>query len=340
MKLNRRAVISGLVGFSIPLIASSCTQDTPGQSTPAASSDATDSTNAAGLQKVRIGYQKATDLDLLRTQGELDKRLQSLGLQTEWSLFPAGPPMLEAMNTGNVDYGGVGEAPPIFSQAAGGQFYYVAASTYGPETQDIIAPANSPVQSAADLKGKRIAFTRGSSAHFLLLTVLKEQGIALSDIEQVPLPPADARGAFDQGGVDAWSIWDPFLAVAQENAQVRSLKVGRDRRTFQLATRSFTDNNPEVLKVILEELAKLGTWANENPREVAVQFAKDTGLSEDILEKVNRRTDRTLQPITEAIQNSQQAVADAFFEASIIPQAIQVQEAFLPTEQYAKIFPA
>jgi len=159
--------------------------------------------------------------------------------------------MLEAMNAGKIDFGGVGESPPIFAQAGGAQFYYVSATPLSPQTQDIVVLKNSPIQSAADLKGKQIALQKGSSAHYLLLKVLEEQGISIQDIESVSLPPADARAAFEQGNVDAWSIWDPFLAVAQGTGNIRNLNLGREWRTYFLASQQFANSQPESVKTIL-----------------------------------------------------------------------------------------
>ncbi|WP_416668919.1 aliphatic sulfonate ABC transporter substrate-binding protein [Egbenema bharatensis] len=338
MKLKRRDVLYGLVGLSIPLIASSCAGGDSNSTEPAtgtgnATAEPTDS------RIVRIGYQKTTDLDLLRTRGELDRRLQELGSSVEWSLFQSGPPMLEAMNAGSLDFGGIGDAPPIFAQAAGGEFYYVSVIPYGPETQDIIVPANSSIQSPADLRGKKVALQRGSSAHYLLLRVLEEAGIPVNEVEVVSLSPADARGAFEQGSVDAWSIWDPFLAVAQQEGNIRELKVGRERRTFLLSARSFTENHPDLLQAILEATKANGEWALQNQEELAEQFARETGLPKDIMAIVNDRRNWVPEAVNQQVQTEQQSVADAFYTAQIIPREIQVEEAFLPADEYAKISP-
>jgi sulfonate transport system substrate-binding protein len=341
MQIKRRTVLSGLVGLSIPFIAAGCAnQSSESANAPDATTSSSPASSGDTASKlVRIGYQKTTDLDLMRTRAELDRRLQAAGASVEWSLFQAGPPMLEAMNAGSIDFGGVGEAPPIFAQAAGAEFYYVSVHTYGPETQDIVVAQDSPIQSAADLRGKKVALQRGSSAHYLLLKVLEEQNIPATEVEVVSLPPADARGAFEQGTVDAWSIWDPFLAVAEASGNVRNLKVGRDRRTFFLASKQFAETNPELLKLVLAEAKSNGEWAEQNIATITEQFAKETNLPQPILEVVNKRRNWQPEPISEQIQTGQQQVADIFYAAGVIPQAIEVKEAFLSSEEYAKLFP-
>ena len=332
MYLKRRTVLSGLIGLSIPLIASSC------------SSGASDSkTTSQGLPSagstIRIGYQKATELDLLRTRGELDKKLKDLGAIAEWALFPSGPPMLEAMNAGKIDFGGVGESPPIFSQAAGGQFYYVGFTLWSSESQDIVVAKNSPIQTPSDLRGKKVVLQKGSSAHYLLLETLQAANIPVDQVEVISLSPADARGALEQGSVDAWSIWDPFLAVAQQSDTVRSLKVGRDRRNYLLASQQFTQNQPTLLKTVLETSKENGNWIAQNIQAVAQKFSKDISIDQAVLEKAYKRRSWQLRPVDAQIQQVQQEVADIFYKSKVIPKPIQVNDAFLPTEAYAKVFP-
>lgn len=339
MYLKRRTVLSGLLGLSIPLIATSCTGNSS-TSTTTEGSPAASSSPAASGTTVWIGYQKATEIDLLRTRGNLDKRIKEQGGAVEWSLFPSGPPMLEAMNAGKIDFGGVGESPPIFSQAAGGQFYYASFTPLSAGTQDIVVPKDSSIQSAADLKGKKVALQKGSSAHYLLLKVLEENNIAANEVEVVSLSPADARAAFEQGNVDAWSIWDPFLAVVQANGNIRDLKVGRERRTFFLSSQQFAKTQPELLKAVLDETKQNGQWVKQNLAKVAAQFSKDINVDVATLEEVYKRRSWDVLPIDEKVQEGQQQVADVFYKAQVIPKSVQVKEVFLSSDEYAKVFPS
>lgn len=342
MRLKRRTVLSGLLGFSLPLIAAGCTNrstDTPVSGSSAAPSAAASPPATSGVKTIHIGYQKATELDLLRSRGNLDQRIKDLGGTIEWSLFPSGPPMLEAMNAGKIDFAGVGESPPIFSQAGGGRFYYVSTTPLSAATQDIVIPKNSSIQSPADLRGKKVALQKGSSAHYLLLKVLQENNIAANEVEVVSLSPADARAAFEQGNVDAWSIWDPFLAVVEASGNIRELKVGRNRRIFFLAAQQFAKDSPDLLKTVLDEAKQNGIWAKQNFKAIAAQFSKDVNVEESILEKVYQRRSWEVLPVNEEVQTGQQQVADAFYKAQVIPKAIDVKEVFLPPENYTKVFP-
>ena len=165
--------------------------------------------------EVRIGYQKYGTLILLKASGELEKRLDPLGVKVTWSEFPAGPQLLEGLNVGGVDFGTTGETPPIFAQAANAKIKYIGYEPPAPRGEAIVVQSNSSIKKVADLKGKKVVLNKGSNVHYLLVRALENAGLKYSDVETVFLAPADARAAFERGSVDAWVIWDPFLAAAE-----------------------------------------------------------------------------------------------------------------------------
>ena len=162
----------------------------------------------APLKEIRIGYQKTGVLVIARQQAVLEKRFAARQIGIKWIEFTSGPPLLEAMSIGSVDLGSVGDTPPIFAQAANANVLYVAGSriTNG---QGILVPANSSIRSIADLKGKRVGFTKGSSAHNVVIATLEKAGLTYEDITPVYLTPPDAGPAFANGSIDAWAVWDP-----------------------------------------------------------------------------------------------------------------------------------
>src|SRR3984957_20074924 len=164
---------------------------------------------------VRIGYQKYGNFILSKGTGALDKTLAAQGVAVEWTEFPSGPPLLEALNAGAIDIGQAGEAPPIFAQAAAADFVYIAHEPPAPQGEAILVPKDSAIKSLAELKGKKIALNKGANVHYLLVKLLEKAGIQYSDITPVFLAPADARAAFERGAIDAWVIWDPFQAAAE-----------------------------------------------------------------------------------------------------------------------------
>lgn len=165
---------------------------------------------AAADKEVRVGFQKYGTLVLLKGKGLLEEKLKPLGYTVKWAEFAAGPQMLEALNAGAIDIAQTGEAPPIFAQAASPNLVYIAFEPPAPKGEAILVPKDSPIQSPADLKGRKVALNKGSNVHFLLVEALASAGIGYGDIQPVFLTPADARAAFTSGAVDAWAIWDPF----------------------------------------------------------------------------------------------------------------------------------
>lgn len=149
---------------------------------------------------------------LAKSHRLLEKRFPDT--QIKWVEFPAGPQMLEALNVNSIDLGSTGDIPPIFAQAAGADLLYVGAEPPKPLAEVILVAENSPIKTVAELKGHKIAFQKGSSSHNLLLRALREAGLSFNDITPAFLTPADARAAFQQGDVDAWTIWDPYYSAA------------------------------------------------------------------------------------------------------------------------------
>ncbi|PLS02688.1 sulfonate ABC transporter substrate-binding protein [Neobacillus cucumis] len=311
--------------FLLSFLVSGCSSAASGEKTASSSKES---------KVINIGYQKFGTLNILKAKGTLDKDLKSLGYTVKWTEFPGGPQLLEALNVGSLDFGHTGEAPPIFAQAAGAPLVYYANATANPKGEAIIVPKDSPIKSLQDLKGKKIALNKGSNVHYLLVKALEKAGISYSDIKTTFLPPADARAAFEKEDVDAWVIWDPFLADAQLATKARVLADGEglvSNREFFLATSKFAKEHPKVLDVIFKDLEKTDKWVEENPKEAAKFLAPQIGMSVDALElTLNRRT-YGLEKMSEQTAKDQQQIADAFYKLKLIPEDIEVQEALLKT---------
>ena len=281
-------------------------------------------------EELRIGYQKYGTLTLLKARGDLEKRLAPQGIEVKWTEFPAGPVLLEGLNVGSIDFGTVGEAPPIFAQAAGADLVYVANQPPSPSAEAIVVPKDSAIKSVADLKGKKVALNKGSNVHYLLVKALEKAGIKYSEIQVVFLAPADARAAFERGSVDAWAIWDPFFAAAEKQLGARVLADGKgivSNHQFYLASRAYADKHPQVIQAIVDELAKLDRWAEGNNKEVAAFLAPQIGLDVVIAEVAAGRFAYGIVPISPAVAAEQQKIADTFFELKLIPKAIRVADA-------------
>ncbi|MBW4461147.1 MAG: sulfonate ABC transporter substrate-binding protein [Nodosilinea sp. WJT8-NPBG4] len=312
--------LAGAVGAcsseSAPLAETGSTQASAGGAAPAAT------------KQLRVGYQKSsTVLNLLKNQKLLEKRFEAEAFPITWNEFAAGPQMLEALNVGSIDIGYTGETPPIFAQAADAPLVYVAWEDVGSLAEAILVQKDSPIQSVAELKGKKVALNKGSNVHYLLVKALEEAGLQYSDIETAYLPPGDARSAFEQNSVDAWVIWDPFQGAAEKQLGARTLRDGKGiarNRGFYLATKSFADSQPDVLQAVLEEAETISTFAKENPAEVSKFLSNELGIPTDVLDLVESRRGYGIQPITDEVVTYQQDIADTFYDLQLIPKEIDV----------------
>ncbi|WP_116188388.1 sulfonate ABC transporter substrate-binding protein [Paenibacillus taihuensis] len=296
------------------------------------SKDSNDSKGASGTKEIHIGYQKYGTVNILKAKGTLDKRLEAEGYKITWTEFPGGPQLLEALNVGSIDIGHTGEAPPIFAQAAGAPLVYLAHEPASPNSEGILVPKGSPIKSIADLKGKKVALNKGSNVHYLLVKALEKAGVKYSDITTVFLPPGDARVAFENGTVDAWVIWDPFLAAAQTATGGTLLTDGKDLVSnieYYLASRKFAEENGPVIEAFKEELDKIDKWAETNQKDVAALLSPQLGIDVPSLELAAARRGYGLAPIEDSIVEAQQKIAETFFDLKLIPKAIQVKDATL-----------
>ncbi len=278
---------------------------------------------------VRVGFQKAGLLAVLKAQGSLDKPLAELGYKVEWKEFPAGPQLLEALNTGSIDFGYTGAPPAVFAQAAGARLVYVGAEPGGKTNEALFVLDSSPAHSVADLKGKRIALQKGSSSNYLLVQLLRRANLTVQDIQPVYLPPAEARAAFESGAVDAWVVWDPYYALAQKALKTRTLGDFSELPVFNFyeATPEFVKTHPRAVNAILAQLRTAGLWVNQHPQETAALLAPKLGIEQPVVETWLRRVPYGVTPVTPQIVASQQQIADLFLQQKLIPKPVNVQSA-------------
>ena len=287
-------------------------------------------------QVINIGYQKFGTLNILKSTGNLDKRLEEEGYTVKWVEFPGGPQLLEALNVGSIDFGHTGETPPVIAQAAKAPLIYLYNQPANPKGEAILIHKDSPIKSVADLKGKKVALNKGSNVHYLLVKALEKANLTLADIEPVYLPPADARTAFEGNQVDAWVIWDPFLAAAELEIDTKVLQDGTDlvaNREFFLSTETLATEHGEVVEIIKEELEKADKSTEENPQKMAEFLAPEIGMSVESLERTLTRKTYGLQPISKEVLDYQQSIADSFYELQLIPTNIDVYEATLDVKK-------
>lgn len=279
--------------------------------------------------QLRIGFQKSSvNLVLLKQQGTLEARFPDTKVQ--WIEFPAGPQILEALSVGSVDVGFTGDAPPVFAQSAGKALFYIGAELPKPQSSAILVPQGSTLQTLADLKGRRVAFQRGSSAHFLVVRALEKAKVGWADISPIYLTPSEARAAFERNSVDAWAIWDPFYAAAEVDARPRVLSNGvglSDNNSFYLGRPDWVKAHPAAVNTLLRALTDADAWLQSHRAEGSKLLSSFSGLGlATVLRFVERRPATPTRPLWPELVRGQQVVADTFFQQGLIPRAVKVSD--------------
>lgn len=286
---------------------------------------------AQAVETLRIGYQKSSTLiTLLKQQGTLEKDLARQGIEVSWHEFPSGLPLLESLNVGNVDISAdVADTVPVFAQAAGATLTYFAQETASPQAQAIVVRQDSPVQSLADLKGKKVAVTKAAGTHYLLIAALNKAGLKFSDIQPAYLTPADGRAAFENNKVDAWVTWEPFLTSVQRQLPTRTLADGTglaQYKRYYLTGTAYAKAHPEVLKLVFAELQKAGEWTKAHPDQAAAILGPLWGnLDSATVEAANLHRTYQVQAVQPDQLGEQQKIADAFFAAGLLPKAVDTR---------------
>jgi sulfonate transport system substrate-binding protein len=279
---------------------------------------------------VRMGHQRVGAFSLLKARGILEDRLKPLGYTVNWKEFSSGPQLLEGLKVGAVDFGHGGEAPPIFAQAAGVQFFYIGHEPQAPKAEAILVPKDSPIKTIADLKGKKIALNKGSNVHYLLVCALNKAGLQYADVDVVYLPPADGRAAFEKGTVDAWVIWEPYRTAAELSLDARTLADGSGlvyNHEFFFVTKSFAEAHAQVIEVVLSAARDAYAEASKDIPGTAKTFSAATGFPLPVIEIALSHRGFGVEPMSSQVIAEQQKIANTFRTLGLIPAAINVADA-------------
>ena len=286
-----------------------------------------------------VGDQKGGSQALLAAAGAIGRTPYTI----KWKTFTSGPPLLEALNAGAIDVGGVGNTPPLFAAAAKSRMTVISGATMGAQGDTIVVPKDSPITSVADLKGKKVAVAEGSSANYNLLAQLGKAGLSYKDVKVQNLQPADALAAFSSRHVDAWAIWDPYTSQAQVQDQARILVTGAglvNGMTFEAANSDALKDKATAaaLKDYVRRIAQAQVWSNTHREQWAKVWSQATGLPLAVtLKAVNRRVARPT-PIDGTVTDSEQKMADTFVANGLLPRKFDVTDYF--TGSYNSAVPA
>lgn len=242
---------------------------------------------------VRIALQPSAafiPIYVVRHKGWLEDALKESQVQVVWQDFESGPPINESLASKNSDIGVSGDVPSVSSIAAGQKNEIVGVPANGPDAYAVLVAANSNINSAAELKGKKVATVIGSTGHNLIKKVVEKEGFTLDDIQLINISAGDAGIVLSTGDVDAVVIWEPNVTRLTDNGTARVLVSGsytdlRGTNTF-LARKDFTTKNPEVVSAILEQFARAVSELDNLDKSTIDYLSDQFKLSEEQIKKL------------------------------------------------------
>lgn len=320
----KKTVLIWTVLLTIALIGTGCAEQSSKQGS-----------GEGGAQNltVRIGVQGSGGLmGKAREEQWFEKEFAKHGVTVEWSEFQSGPPMTEAMASNRLDFAGLGNMPIIAAQAANISFQVISQSLEGKNNVAIIVPEDSTAQSLSDLKGKKIAVTKGSNAFNFLYRGLSQEGISASDVEIIQLQPDETQSAFESGGVDAWATWDPYITLNTLTGKAKVLTDGEQlgilSPSFNIVRKSFADEHPELVTLYLKVLNEALEWEKAHEDEALQRYADERGIPVDVIKGTFDRARQLNIPVSDEIIAEQQKTADFQYEQKTIRKKIDVKSVF------------
>ena len=283
---------------------------------------------AGDLQPLRVANQKSTIKALLEASGES----QNVPYEIKWSEFPSASPLGEALNAGAVDVGALGDAPYVFALGAGASIKVISIiHAEGRNTTALLVPKDSPIKTAADLKGKKIVTGRGSIGHYLAIKALNDAGLTTQDVQFIFLLPAESRLVLDNGTADAWATWDPYTTVVTSQSNARVLVSGKhllSNHLYFAATGQAIADKRVQLDDFVARIDRAYAWANTHPEQYAAAQAKITGLPLAVHIEVAQDTHLSPVTIDDTVIHGLQATADTYVKEGLLSQHIDVSQGF------------
>ncbi|MED3662852.1 aliphatic sulfonate ABC transporter substrate-binding protein [Ureibacillus sp. FSL K6-8385] len=293
-------------------------------------SESENKNSSSSTKTINLGIQQVlSPLWIAKEKGWLEEAFEEVGVKINWTEFQSGPPQFEGIAAGKLDITEVGNTPPLSGQAAGIDFKEIALLSKGKTNNAILIPEDSDIKSVKDLVGKKVAVAKGSSAYGLLYEAFDKEGVDPSKVEIIQLQPDEAQPAFENGTVDAWATWEPFISYQTVGNHAKALikceDIGVFSPLFTIARTDFIEENPELVSIYLKVYKKATDWLNEHPEEAVQFFADLKGLDPVVVEEVLKNTPYEMQVIEEDVIESQQRVADLFVEQGVFGNKIDVE---------------
>lgn len=231
---------------------------------------------------------------VIRDQQLLEKK----GYHVTWVLSQGSNKANEGLRSKALDFGSTGGSPALLARANGTPIKTVDVYARGEWTALVVAK-NSPINAVADLKGKKVAVTKGTDPYFFLLQSLATAGLSPADIEIVNLQHADGKTALERGDVDAWSGLDPFMAetIQQQGSRIIYRNPDFNSGGVLNAREDFITAHPDSVQLVVDTYEEARKWAKTHPAELAALLASQAKVSQSVAQEELGRTALDIDPV-------------------------------------------
>ncbi|MCY8976348.1 aliphatic sulfonate ABC transporter substrate-binding protein [Bacillus atrophaeus] len=283
------------------------------------------------LKEINIGIQQSlSPLLIAKEKGWFEEAFEKEGIKVKWTEFQSGPPQFEGLAADKLDFSQVGNSPVISGQAAGISFKEIGLSQDGLKANGILVKKDSGIHNLKDLKGKKIAVAKGSSGFDFLYKALDQAGLSADDVNIIQLQPDEATSAFENGAVDAWSIWEPYLSIETLKHEAKIIANGESTDLyspgFTLVRTKFADEYPDEVVRFLKVYDKAVAWQKKHREEAADLYADIKNLDKEVVKNVLNNTEPLNEVINDDIIKAQQETADFQYRTKAINKKIDVKE--------------
>jgi sulfonate transport system substrate-binding protein len=285
--------------------------------------------HAEDPKEVRLDWATYNPVSLLlKEKGFLEEALAPRGIKVRWVQSLGSNKALEFLNAGAIDFGSAAGAAALVARINGNPLKAIYAYSR-PEWTALVTRKDSGIARPADLRGKRVAVTRGTDPHIFLIRALQSAGLTERDAKLVLLQHPDGRTALDRGDVDAWAGLDPMMAAAEiENGDVLFYRDAAANTWGLLDVREgFAKAHPDLVQTVIAAYERARIFALANPQALSAALAAATRLPEPVIARQIERTDLSQPVIGTAQAESIKAAGIALQQAGVIPTGTDVPEA-------------
>ncbi|GBG94407.1 nitrate/sulfonate/bicarbonate ABC transporter substrate-binding component [Ligilactobacillus salitolerans] len=280
------------------------------------------------LTKVVIGYQAGDEIEIAKLHGSFVKKMKAKGYAVSFREFQNGSAMMQALASGKIDYGRVGDTPPVSALASGTKLTFVGAGGTRSLGSGIVVTKKSWIKKASDLAGKKIAYTRGTSSQYMVLKTLKKLGLTTDDVNLVNMDTNSAALAFAKGKVDAWATWDPYVSKAELKQQAKLVVSGSDvgvqNRNFLVSPTSFASKHQELNSLVVKYLGEDMQWANSHTTVLTKKLAAALDLDRKVVQRMLERRTFALQKMSQRAIKEEQIISNLFYAQKVIKKKVQI----------------